>query len=101
MNDVKVISYQINYYDLNLALFKQKRRLYEIVKIEIMLKELQERGMYAHKINKPTKNGTSIKFKALETVERYKLEMQKIIDYTRTINKEFGYSFKITLEGKI
>lgn len=95
MKDVQVISYGRIYYDLTLDFYKKAPRLYENIKIDIMLKELQERGMYLQKCNKPTKKGTNMRFKAITKKEEFDKKMNAIVEYTKDINKQLGTSFRI------
>jgi hypothetical protein len=93
MKEVRCIGYIKTYRFLTLDIFKNGRKTYEILKIRALLAEYS-RGFYSHKINKATKNGTSIKFKPV-TEENVQEKLQEIKDYAEEINKEFGFGFVI------
>jgi hypothetical protein len=89
------LAYGKQYHKLNLNLFKSNRKLYELTKIHIMFDEIQERGFYISRWNKPTKTGTNITCKVINSVERYQEELQKVKDYMLKVNKEFEFGFQI------
>jgi phenylalanyl-tRNA synthetase alpha subunit len=100
MGTVKCIEYNKQYYKLDLKLYKEDRRLYELVKINLWLKELQDKYYFAKRWNKPTLKGTNVKFKAVETKEEYQDALKKIRDYVKQINAEFGFNFVEEKEPK-
>ena len=100
MGTVKCIEYNKQFHKMDLKLFQDDRRTYELVKINLMLRELQDKYFFATRWNKPTRKGTNVKFTAVETKEQYQEAKQKIIDYVKQINAEFGFNFVEEKEPK-
>lgn len=99
MSEIECVGYGKQYSNLDLNLFNNNRKMYEVCKIEIMLDELQNNNFFS-KWNKPTKKGTNVNFKVIKTKEIYKSEKQKIIDYTNELNDKFNFGFTIESEEK-
>jgi formyltetrahydrofolate synthetase len=93
------LSYGKQYHKLDLKLYNSNRNLYELTKINIMFNEIQEKGFYISKWNKPTKKGTHITCKVITSVEKYEEELQKVKDYILQINKELDLKIVIEKAG--
>ena len=100
MGTLKCIEYNKQYYKLDLKLYKEDRRLYELVKINLWLRELQDKYYFATRWLIPTRKGTNVKFTAVETKEQYQEALQKIRDYVKQVNAEFGFNFVEEKEPK-
>ena len=80
MAGVTILKYQMTYSGMTKKLYEEKPRIYQVALIDIRLHELQKKGCYVQKINKPNRNGTSITFTQAKTAEEYQQELQKIIE---------------------
>jgi len=84
-----VFMYQLSYTKLTLKVKKEEPKTYNAVLMEFILREFNEKRFITTKINKPTRNGTSVKF---EHIEDYLKAVKKLY----SIAEELG----IKLEEK-
>jgi hypothetical protein len=86
---------------MDLDFYKADRRMYEYVKLEIWLKELYK-GYFVKKWNKPTKKGSSVKFRVLDDKNSFKDKLKEIEDYMNSLNDEcnFGFHFETNKDSE-
>lgn len=89
MTNPKIIRCQLTYTGLTKKEYEKNPKLFETIVIYIRLDELQEKGMYMKKRNKPTRFGTAITFEPVRSQEEYKTELEKIISDGEKLGLEF------------
>jgi len=95
MSDVHVIGFQMDYPNLTLELFTNDIKAYDKSIFYTIFKQAQD-GYAFSKINKATKKGTSIKYKAIQNdkqAEAFEKVLYKTVD---DLNKKHGLNIKLT-----
>lgn len=80
MGGIRIIKYQMTYSGMTKKLYEENPNIYQRALIDIRLHELQAKGCYVQKMNKPNRNGTAITFAQVKDGEEYQTELQKIIE---------------------
>jgi hypothetical protein len=78
-----VFMYRLSYTKLTLKVKKEEEKTYNAVLMEFILREFNEKRFIATKINKATRNGTSVKFEAIEDYQRAK---ERLFEIAKELN---------------
>ena len=84
MEGVTVIGYTMDFPGMTKKFFDESNNLYKACLIYIRLDEINK-CMKAHRVNKPTRNGTRIKFVSIKSEEEYRKELQNLCDEAEKI----------------
>ncbi|MGN0331509.1 MAG: hypothetical protein ACI4D9_00535 [Lachnospiraceae bacterium] len=79
MKGVAVLGYTIDFSGLTKKVYDEANNVYKACLIYIRVDEINK-GMRMHRINKPTKKGTRIKFVSIESEKEYRKELQNLQD---------------------
>lgn len=85
----EILAYQLKFPKLTKELFDEQNDLFKKVVINIRLDELQEKGAYLCRINKPSRNGTKLNFRVVRNSDEFKTELGKIISDGKLLGMEF------------
>lgn len=89
MEGVRVLNYQTRYHKLTKKLYEEAPDTYNAAMVFVRLDQLQERGCYMVKANKPSNSGTLITFAPVKDAEEYKAELDKIMKRVAELGMEF------------
>lgn len=89
MADVKILGYAMTYPGLTKKLKEEQPEGYKLAILYARYSELLK-GMAAKRINKPNKNGTTIKYEACSSAEELRKEAEAIEAAVKEMEEEDG-----------
>lgn len=84
----QVLMYDLIYKQLTLKLQKENEETYKYALMELILQEYNNKFFVVNKINKPTKNGTKVKYIKIENKEKAR---DKIIEVGKNLKIKLSY----------
>lgn len=85
ISGIMIKGYSMRWQSLTKKFYDEKTELYNSCVIVIRIREMNK-GMKLHRMNKPTRNGTTMSFQRIESKEEYDRELLRLEEDAKKID---------------